>query len=359
MKDVELDVYYCATGKPDRPWQVDWPRDFNYMELPSWNLAGFRGADASAYWVPGLQARLASGDYNAAIIGGYNHPCMLAAMRTCRRRSIPFFLVCETHRVSAAKWYSPRRAFVRWVCRLATGGLPTGTLATKFLRLHGMEEEKTIRMPNVPDTESWAAEVQTLRHSRSSLSRKLQIPEDVPVAVFVGRMIDKKRPDLLVEAFAKACIPDSVLVLIGDGPLRARCVDLASSLGLAGQVRFPGFVNRAEIQEWFAMSRVFVLPSTETWGVAGIEALSSGLRVVLSDGVGSHPDLIRSPSDGWVVPAGEVAPLAEAIRAGLTADHDADAVVLQAKHLRSEFQYDILSKRLVDGIQRISAASVN
>ncbi len=354
---VELDVFYCAAGKPDRPWQVDWPRDFNYFEMPSWNLARFRGADASAYWVPGLQAKLRRGSYDAAIIGGYNHPCMLASMRTCRKRGVPFFLVCETHRVASQGRFNPRRSFVRWICRLATGGLPTGTLATRFLEAHGLPEDKTIRMPNVPDTTSWTAEVGMLRRSGTGLHDKLGVSDGDRIVTFVGRMIPKKRPDLLIRAFAEVDIRDSVLVLIGDGPLLAQCRELAASLGVADRVRFPGFCARSEIQEWFAVSRLFALPSTETWGVAGIEALASGLRVILSDGVGSHPDVVRNPSDGWVVPAGQVAPLVEALRAGLAGDFDPAGVVAEAAHLRSEFQYDVLSGRLVDGLRRISGVA--
>lgn len=357
LPHVDLDVYYCAQGKSDRPWTIDWNQDFNHFSLPSRNLLPFRRADAAAFWVDGLQKRLCDGNYDAVIIGGYNHPCMLFAMWTCRKRNVPFFLVCETYQIRNRGLSRLRRLFVQRLCRIAAGGLPTGTLATRFLRAHGMPKSRTIRMPNVPNVPEWTRNVAQQRTDQSTLRKSLGVAEGSDVVVFVGRLIKKKRPELLIRAFAAAAVPKAVLVLVGDGPLIDDCRKIAAELTISDRVLFPGFCQRDEIERWFAISSLFVLPSSETWGVAAIEAQASGLPVILSDEVGSHPEVVRTPANGEVVPAGSSTLLSEAIVRCLSRHHCPDAVLQAATQLETEFRYSTLAVRLIDGIRNNISAN--
>ena len=353
LPHVDLDVYYCAQGKDDRPWSIDWNQDFHHISLPSRNLLAFRGAGAAAFWVDGLQQKLRAGQYDAAIIGGYNHPCMLYAMRTCRKENIPFFLACETYQIRKRRFSRFRKMFVQQLCRIAAGGLPTGTLASQFLRVHGMQDERMIRMPNVPNVPEWTRNVARRRAAGSTLRRSLGVGQDTEIVVFAGRMIKKKRPDLLVRAFASARLSKAVLVLIGDGPLIDDCRNIAVDLAISDRVVFPGFCQRDDIERWFAISSLFVLPSSETWGVAPIEAQASGLPLILSDEVGCHPDVVRNPVSGEVVPAGCEASLGAAIARRLSRVQSPEDVLKAATQLETEFQYSILADRLIDGIQNM------
>jgi glycosyltransferase involved in cell wall biosynthesis len=63
------------------------------------------------------------------------------------------------------------------------------------------------------------------------------------------------------------------------------------------------------------MADVLILPSQsgETWGLVVNEALQFGLRVIVSDIVGSGRDLIRDTDDGWIFPSGDIDELATVI----------------------------------------------
>jgi glycosyltransferase involved in cell wall biosynthesis len=105
--------------------------------------------------------------------------------------------------------------------------------------------------------------------------------------VFVGQLIPRKAPDLLVRAFERfrSRSPDWRLVMIGDGPLRC---------SLSGEsIEVVPFLPPDIIAERLRQSRFLVLPSHEEhWGLIVHEAALSGCGLILSDMVGSGPDLL-------------------------------------------------------------------
>ncbi len=116
---------------------------------------------------------------------------------------------------------------------------------------------------------------------------------------------------MLLEAFKRVrerrgC----ALLLVGEGELRP-----ALEAAAGPDVRLAGFLNQSELPEAYVAADVFCLPSVEheTWGLVVNEALNFGLPVVVSDKVGCAADLVRDGWNGFVVPAGEPAPLADAL----------------------------------------------
>jgi glycosyltransferase involved in cell wall biosynthesis len=105
--------------------------------------------------------------------------------------------------------------------------------------------------------------------------------------LYVGRLIEHKHVDLLLEALARLAREGQTVTcgVVGDGPERTRLIQQASRLCLAGRVRFLG--NLEEQSEVFSLmkaARVFALPSTrEGFGMVVVEAIASGLVVVTVD----------------------------------------------------------------------------
>lgn len=100
----------------------------------------------------------------------------------------------------------------------------------------------------------------------------------------VGRMSEEKNQQFLLHVFASVLNikPDSVLILVGDGPEKSRLEELALTLKISGRVIFTGV--RTDIPMLLNAFDVFVMPSIfEGFPIAGIEALSNGLPLVLSD----------------------------------------------------------------------------
>jgi glycosyltransferase involved in cell wall biosynthesis len=351
--DVDLVVYYCAAGKGDRPWAGDWQRDFRREVLPGRNLMAWRGVDASAWDNPEIGLRLWAEAPDAVLLGGYNHPTMLRAMRVCTQRGLPYFLMCESH---LRRPRSPMRRllknrFLRRIVASMAGGLPTGSLAHQYLLHYGATKERLFSLPNTPDVEHIYRISQTLRENRAVLRKKLGF-SDRPNLLFVGRLIRNKGAHTLIRAVATipaARRPD--LVLLGDGPERNGLADLAADLGISAHVRFAGFVEPSETINWYVACDVFVLPSSETWGVVVAEALSAGLPVIVADTVGSHPDLVGDRHVGKVVTGSEPRHWADAILQQLEEAVSAQEISDRWGEVRLGLAYDGLSSRLTDYLE--------
>ncbi len=102
----------------------------------------------------------------------------------------------------------------------------------------------------------------------------------------VGRLVYQKNHTLLVDAFSEvvASRPDAVLMLVGDGPLRADIELRAKRLGVSDRLVVSG--QRADASRFYSAMDCFVFPSLfEGLGIALVEAQANGLPCVVSDGV--------------------------------------------------------------------------
>ena len=356
---VELRVYYCAAGKSDRPWKVSWETRFRSEVLPGVNLVKWLGADASCCWNRGIRRRLREGRYDALVLGGYNHPTMFQAVRWAVRHRLPYFLMCESYsrpRPSVCRQWLKSR-LVGWVVGHAAGGFPTGTLARQYLIDYGASPERLVLLPNVPDVAALRRQAQELAPRRGSLRREHGLPER-PLVLFAARLIPKKRPDLLIRAFGRVCRElDATLAVVGHGPMRPALERLVDELRLNDRVRLVGFLQPDALPTWYAMADLFVLPSSETWGVVVIEALASGVPVILSNEVGCHPDVLLDRHLGEVVPAGDEEGLARALRVRLENPSNRETAARVWAPIRKMLSYERLADSFLEAVRRPTRAA--
>ena len=146
--------------------------------------------------------------------------------------------------------------------------------------------------------------------------------------VTVGRLSSEKRPELalLTVALLRAEGLDAELTFVGDGPERARMVELAAGL----PVRFTGHLDdRAAVAAVVRNSDVALLPCpVEAFGLSVLEALACGTPVVVAD-TGAAGDLVV-PGAGRRAPAVPAA-LAEAVAAVAGIDREASRAEARAR----------------------------
>jgi L-malate glycosyltransferase len=103
----------------------------------------------------------------------------------------------------------------------------------------------------------------------------------------------------------------AVLVLVGDGPEREGVERLVRALGLESQVALLG--EQMHLGPLFAQADLFLLPSDqESFGLAALEALASGVPVVATD-IGGLPEVVRNGETGRLVPVHDPRALAAAV----------------------------------------------
>ena len=350
---VELDVFYCYAKGEDRPWEIDWPWRFRGEVLPGRALLG----NHNGYWNPAILKRLREREYDAIILGGYNHFTMLAAAWYAHRKKIPYLVMCESFHGLRRPWYSRvlKGPLVRWIVGRAAGILPTGLLARDYLVSYGGREEHCCFVPNVPDVCTLYRLSLELSQQREALRTVLGLRPG-PVILFVGRLIWKKGVDILIDALSGLCPRwDLQLVVAGDGPEKARLQMQVQRAGLGEHVRFVGFQQPRDLPQWYCAADVFVLPSrTEPWGVVVLEALASGVPVVVTEKVGCHPDVVTHPRVGQVVPAEDSEAMQQALATFLQDLPCREEVHSLWEPVRERMSYQAIAANLVGLLTKIT-----
>jgi sugar transferase (PEP-CTERM/EpsH1 system associated) len=211
-----------------------------------------------------------------------------------------------------------RRVFGRLVHRQVA---LSGDLADYLEQRCGIAPSQIVRACNGVDTERF--------HPATATAAGL--PDLIPACPFdpqqhwlvgsVGRMAEVKDPLNLCQAFIQALQTQPFeaaqrlrLVLVGDGPMRARCQALLEQAGVADRAWLPG--ERSDIPVVMRGLHLFALPS-RVEGISNtiLEAMASGLPV-LATRVGGNAELVVPGVTGWLVPANDPAAMAQALQEG-------------------------------------------
>ena len=168
-------------------------------------------------------------------------------------------------------------------------------------------------LPNFIDPDHFRPAAQRRREVLGRLFNggSTPIAPDERVLVHVSNFRPVKRVGDVVKAFHRIQqVRPARLLLVGDGPERARVAAMVRELDLGRKVCFLGAM--VEFAELIRHADLFMLPSeTESFGLAALEALASGVPVVASD-VGGLPEVIRNGETGRLTPVGNIEAMAEA-----------------------------------------------
>jgi glycosyltransferase involved in cell wall biosynthesis len=205
------------------------------------------------------------------------------------------------------------RLELRWLRRWASRIMILNDGMKEEALREGFPAEQLYWMPNPVDTEKFVPCDQAARLERRA---RFGIPATAPVALYCGRLAPEKALPSLIDAFEIVVrrIPDAVLVLVGDGPLRAPLTEQAARLQIPEKnLRFAGRVAPEDVPTWLQIADVFTLVSpSEGFPCALAEAMSAGLASVVSDIPGNR-QLIESGKHGLLVPVGDSEAIAQAI----------------------------------------------
>jgi glycosyltransferase involved in cell wall biosynthesis len=149
-----------------------------------------------------------------------------------------------------------------------------------------VEPERVVILPNAVDLTLYLTENQS--------------PKDLD-AVYVGRLIDMKEPENLIESWWHVVRkrPNSRLAIVGEGVLRPELEAMTARLGLQNNILFTGWVE--DVPYWVHRSRIFVsVSSQEGVPMALIEAMAAGL-VPIHTAVGGVPSILKDGENGFLV----------------------------------------------------------
>lgn len=178
----------------------------------------------------------------------------------------------------------------------------------RYVSVGAVPKHKICYIPNGVDTERFRPDTK----SRKQFREALKVGSDF-TWLAVGRFdIQKDYPNML-RAFARVAQErsDTMLIIVGDGPLRPEMEMLARDLGLKDRVRFLGI--RRDIRELMNAADAYVMSSA--WeGMANVllEASAARLPIVATD-VGGNREVVHDGETGFLVPLKEPNTLSESM----------------------------------------------
>jgi sugar transferase (PEP-CTERM/EpsH1 system associated) len=163
-------------------------------------------------------------------------------------------------------------------------------------------------LPNGIDTDLFNVDVDT-----HDIKHQIGIPGGVPVFGIVARLSPEKQHNVLLDAMALlgGAAAASVLVVVGDGPIRSQLETHAVEAGIADRVFFLG--ERRDVPRLLKIFDVFVLSSRfEGLSLTLLEAMAAGLPIVATD-VGGNAEVVVDGKTGLIVEQGVAGALASAM----------------------------------------------
>jgi glycosyltransferase involved in cell wall biosynthesis len=174
-----------------------------------------------------------------------------------------------------------------------------------------------------------------------------------PLFAYVGRLKRYKGVDLILQAFSQLEARNARLSIAGAGDYRDHLEQLAAALGIADRVRFLGFISPEEKRDLLrsAWATVFASPK-EGWGLTNLETQACGTPVIASDSPGLRESLVPGKT-GYLVPHGDMAALAGAMRLIVSDRKAAEAMSVAGRRFAERFTWDNSATQTLDHLESV------
>ncbi len=323
-KRCDLTVFYAhrqtAAGQADAGFGVEFQWDVDllsgyesrFLENVARNPSTDRFLGCSS---PSIADEIERGRFDAFVVPGWALRVYMQAVRACRRLGVPVLVRGDSYLVGKRKLAVRLAKSVAYpfLLRQFDGFLYVGQANREYLLHYGAPPERMFFSPHCVDNETFEA-ASALARAKAP-PRK---PEDRRRLLFVGKLIDRKRPMDLLQAMRRLQVPAEV-TFAGSGALEGALRRFAEESALSAN--FLGFCNQSELPAIYASADVLVLPASyETWGLVVNEAMCCGLPAVVSDAVGCAADLVDEGRTGAIFPTGDAIALGRKIGSVLALD---------------------------------------
>lgn len=168
-----------------------------------------------------------------------------------------------------------------------------------------------------------------------------------PVVGYISNFSQREGQAVLLEAFAKAVARglDANLLLVGEGPERAKLIARATALGVRSRAHFPGGIDHQQIKEWYGVLDLMIVPRIADFAsdyvtpLKPFEAMALGIPLLMSDRPVTREIVGANEERGGMFPSNDSMALSDALMAAL-----ADPAALRSRAERA--QHWVLAERV-------------
>jgi glycosyltransferase involved in cell wall biosynthesis len=283
------------------PWNVWHPR---YLVFPK---IGMTVTPHTLYLTMrnALRRMIAEGRRFDLIDAHYFYPDGVAAVRLAREFGLPVVVTARGTDINLIPEFPTPRRMILNAARQADGLITVcQALKDRMIEL-GIPAERITVLRNGVDL--------SLFHPEGRDGARRQLGFQRRTIGSVGWLIERKGHHHVIAALAK--LPDTDLVIAGEGPERARLERLAVSLGVADRVRFMGSLDQRQLAEVYrALDALVLASSREGWANVLLEAMACGTPVVASS-VWGTPEVVAEPAAGVLMRSLDADGVAEGVAA--------------------------------------------
>src|SRR5579883_1441282 len=271
-RDIDVEVLFCSRWglrsylDPQFGVRFSWdvPVLEGYRSRFLMNLSPRRGPNGFFGVInPGVALPMLQKRFDALLLHGWALATNWIALAAAKAVRVPLLLRGESTGFDEPEGVkgAMRRVVLRQMFSGVSAFLAIGTRNARFYRDYDVSSERIFSAPYAVDNSFFSEQAKRLKGSTYRLRQREGIAVDRPLILFAGKLIQKKRPKDLLDAFDRVRTSIAVsLAFVGEGALRPELQRLARDKGIEN-VHFLGFRNQSEIGKCYAMADVLVLPS--------------------------------------------------------------------------------------------------
>lgn len=272
----------------------------------------------------------------------YFYPDGVAAILLGRRLGIPVVITARGTDVNVIPRYRLPRRWIRWAARQAAGLIAVSEALGQRLQDLGIPSDRITVLRNGVDLDRFRPVDREAARARLGLRRRTLLS--------VGNLIAGKGHHFAVEALA--ALPETDLLIVGEGVMSGFLERQARELGLQDRVRLIGGVPHEQMPDCYRAADALVLASArEGMPNVVLESLACGTPVVATR-VGGIPEVVRAPEAGVLMRERSGEALADAVKELSRRAPDR----AETRRYAERFDWDETTRGQIDVFRRAVAA---
>lgn len=359
-EDMDVTVIYMSSRgvdpvyDEDKEVMIDWDIPvLDGYEHVFLDKMPFHDDEKGGFWARanyGLSETLRNGDFDAVMLHGYQYLTNIIALYACKSLGIPVFMRGESedffYRPFAKK--AARDAFAWMLKNTLDAALYIGEENKKFYLNHGFEEERLFHVPYCVDNERFHPEKQRRANVRETLGID---DEDLLFVTASKHRRDRYLSDVIDAFSALSEDLNCALMMLGDGPVRSELEAQAENSPRRDDIHFAGMIEQSEYPSYLASSDVLTHPSSETWGCAINEGISSGLAILTSNEVLGWPDMVTPGVNGLVYPFRDTQALSGQMSSLARNPAEVQRMKTESRRIAEELDFELCGKNIKEAVE--------
>jgi len=312
LRDIELKVFYCSSTHKNREWSIVNRLSFDYEVLPGFKI----DLGAFTYHInTSIIKEVINGKFDLIIVGGFSDFTTQAAFVLSKLIRIPIIIWSEGIQGSGSVGSRLSDRIGSFFVKSADALIVPGRRSCKYHIQLGVNPRNLFIAHDAVDNSLFFDRNKLLDSEIEAFKKHLSLPDYKISILFVGQLINRKAPDLLLDVYSRLRLKNNniALIFVGDGPLRAKLKEICDKNKIP-DVIFTGWVDERTKSIYYAISDIFVFPTKyDVWGFVVNEAMASGLPIIASETAGCTDDLVLDGVNGYVIKSNDADSLFNAL----------------------------------------------